>query len=343
MQAVIVGGGKMGLSHLGLLTHYVGKYNVALLDNNLFTRLFFRFLGYKTYSSLNQIDIHKRKTCLIIATPTSTHYKFVEWAIHNKIACFVEKPLTLSPDLSLNLIKLSASNDCYVQVGFVMRYVSSFQKLRNIVSKNYFGKVVSYHASLRGNVISKEPDNKNWQGDFKRGGGCLNEYGPHIIDLCIFIFGEVDDICTAHKKHVFSTNADDQISLNWTHQNGLPGHVDINWSDPSKRKSVLNFDIKFEFAELRVDNSHIEVLWHDSTTKKNLCTPHIDLSSTTAEVNFYLRGEEFSLEIEDFLEHCLRKKIMKKDSISKDTTPLLRSGYEVDRLIDVIAKKVGLK
>ena len=309
MKIFVVGGGKMGLSHLAVLTKYVGKCNVALVDNSFFTRMFFQLLGYKTYSSLEKINIHISIHGLIIATPTPTHYDLVRWAISKHIPCFVEKPLTLSIDRSHHLLVSSKANNSYVQVGFVMRYISSFQKLRNIVSKKYFGKVVSYHASLRGNVISKEPDNKNWQGDFKRGGGCLNEYGPHIIDLCIFIFGEVDDICSAHKKHVFSTNADDQISLNWTHQNGLPGHVDINWSDPSKRKSVLNFDIKFEFAELRVDNSHIEVLWHDNTTKQNLSTPHIDLSSTTAEVNFYLRGEEFSLEIEDFLEHCLRKKL----------------------------------
>ena len=310
-----------------------------MVDNSFFTRILFRLLGYKTLSNIEKINIHNGIKGLIIATPTPTHYVLARWALSNQIPCFVEKPLTLSTDSSYDLLKSATVNNSYVQVGFVMRYISSFQKLRNIVTKKFFGKVVSYHASLRGNVISRKSDNKNWQTDFKRGGGCLNEYGPHIIDLCIYIFGEVDSICTAHKKHVFSTNADDQISFSWNHLNGLTGQVDINWSDPSKRKSVLNFHVKFEFAEVKVDNSHIEILWHDNT----LNMPDIDFSSTTADVNFYLRGEEFSLEIEDFLGHCLGDKIIKENSISDDTTPLLRSGYEVDRLIDIIANKVGLK
>jgi len=344
MTILIVGGGKMGMSHLALATQYVGKRNVALCDTKRSTRLLFRFLGYQTFASvdaaaarLDQLD------GVLIATPTSSHAPLARWAIGKKVPFFVEKPLTLDVRSSEELVALADSVGVPVQAGFVMRYVASFQRLRQLVADGRLGRLHGYTASMRGNVITKPPAADSWQGDFTRGGGCLNEYGPHIIDLCRFIFGPVHAVVTADMGRVYSTRADDRVSADWSHENSTPGRLEIDWCDPTKRKSVIEFLARFEHADVRADNSAVEIKWHDDAPLTPEMRALIDVPVQPQNVGFYLRGEEFSLELEDFLGTCIGRNLHVDETLPSDTTASLRDGCEVDRLIDEIARKAGLK
>ncbi|MBL8483909.1 MAG: hypothetical protein JNJ60_17060, partial [Rhodocyclaceae bacterium] len=69
----------------------------------------------------------------------------------------------------------------------------------------------------------------------------------------------------------------------------------------------------------------------------------VDQPVRPPNVGFYLRGEEFTLEIEDFLGTCLQRSLHIDAAACAGTTPMLADGCEVDRLIDEIARKAGLK
>lgn len=344
MTILVIGGGKMGMSHLALATQYLGKNNVALCDTKFSTRILFRLLGYKTFANVDDAAASvDRLEGVLIATPTPSHASLTKWAINKGVPCFVEKPLTLNPEASNELKLLAAEKRVPVQVGFVLRYVATFQRLRNLVQGRQLGGMLGYSASMRGNVMLKPPAVDSWQGDFKRGGGCLNEYGPHIIDLCQFIFGAVDRVEDVHMTQVFCNHADDRIDFRWVHRTGSAGKVEIDWCDISKRKSVLEFQVKFEHAEVRVDNSAVEITWNVDSAVTVDMRLEIDTPIRPSNVAFYLRGEEFSLELEDFLGTCVGRRFSVDESIPKDTTARLEDGCEVDRIIDEIARKAGLK
>jgi scyllo-inositol 2-dehydrogenase (NADP+) len=334
----------MGMSHLALATQYVGKRNLALCDTKLSTRVLFRLLGYKTFKNVDvAASAVDRLEGVLIATPTPSHAHLAKWAIKKGVPCFVEKPLTLDVNASTELKLLAAAKGVNVQVGFVLRYVASFQRIRHLISSQSLGAVLDYTASMRGNVIFKSPSPDSWQGNFKKGGGCLNEYGPHIIDLCQFIFGKVDNLGDVRMNRVFCMNADDQIDFTWSHHNGCKGKVEIDWCDTTKRKSVVEFKVKFEHAEVRVDNSAVEIIWNEGCTICADLRHKIDAPIRPSNVAYYLRGEEFSLELEEFLGTCIGRRLSVEDTLPVDITARLDDGCEVDRLIDEIAGKAGLK
>jgi predicted dehydrogenase len=342
MTILIIGGGKMGMSHLSLLTQYIGKSNVVLCDSNFLTRIIFSLLGYKTFGSLDLVLNSGSVKGAIIATPTSSHFDIARSVIRNRIPLFIEKPLTLNVNNSYELIQMANAYSVSVQLGFVMRYVNSFQNLKDLVSDGSLGCLYGYSASMSGCTITKPLASKSWQGDFSRGGGCLNEYGPHLIDLCRFIFGPISSISNARMTSIYSIRADDSIDVSWIHNSSTPGTIKINWCDSTKRKSVIEFNVNFEKANVRVDNSTIDIHWHHqipSSIKNNYC----NISANPKNVVFYLRGEEFSLEIEDFLGQCFGHNFHTPEFTDCDMTPRLVDGYEVDKLIDAIAYKVGLK
>lgn len=344
MTILVIGGGKMGMSHLALATQYMGKENVALCDTKLSTRILFRLLGYKTYADVDAAATAlERLQGVLIATPTPSHAPLAKWAINKGVPCFVEKPLTLNVAASNELKALATAKSVPVQVGFVLRYVASFQRLRHLVQGGQLGAMLGYKASMRGNVILKPPAADSWQGQFKTGGGCLNEYGPHIIDLCQFIFGAVKYVDDVRMTQVFCTNADDRIDFNWSHCNGSTGRVKIDWCDTTKRKSVVEFKVQFEHAQVRVDNSAAEITWNASCSISADQRLEIDAPIRPSNVAYYLRGEEFSLELEEFLGTCIGQRLSVDDALPVDTTARLEDGCEVDRLIDEIAIKAGLK
>jgi predicted dehydrogenase len=344
MSFLVVGGGKMGISHLALITPYVGKAKVALVERKRSIRIALSLIGYRSYASIEKAAENEGKPDgIIIATPTSSHAPLAEWAIANDVPFFVEKPLTLDAARSAALVEATAKAGVSAQTGFVMRYVASFQRLRWLVADGRLGAVKGYRASMRGNVITEPPKPGSWQGDFARGGGCLNEYGPHIIDLSRFLFGEVRVVATAEKGYVHSTGADDWVELTWQHASGVPGVLRIDWCDTNKRKSVIEFEAQFEAARVRVDNSAVEITWDDDALPDPATRAELEAPPQPAQVGYYLRGEEFSLEIEDFLGKCLGKSMHVDPDLPEGITPTLEDGYAVDRLIDEIARKAGLK
>jgi scyllo-inositol 2-dehydrogenase (NADP+) len=342
----------MGMSHLALCTHYVGKNDVALCDTKFFTRQLFRYLGYKTFASIDRAaEALSTIRGIVVATPTSSHAALGQWAIERKIPVFIEKPLTLDVAASGALVRSAVCGNVAAQVGFVNRYVASFQRLRALIEDGHLGGVRSYTASMRGSIMTGPPANDSWQGDFKRGGGCLNEYGPHIIDLCLFIFGPVAGVEKAEATSTYSKYADDRVSAVWTHGDKNPrtvgslisGQLLIDWADIGKRKSVIEFVVEFEHAKLRVDNSTIEISWHEDGPALSEARDQIDISVQPANVGYYLRGEEFSLELEAFLEMCGYGGQHVDQNIPSNTAAHLPDGLEVDKLIDQIARKAGLK
>lgn len=341
---LIVGGGKMGMSHLAIATQYLGKKNVVLCDTNFSTRIIFRLLGYKTFRDVEiAASTMVRLGGVLIATPTPSHAFLAKWAINKGLPCFIEKPLTLNAHVSNELRLLASAKGVHVQVGFVLRYVAAFQRLQFLVQSKSLGLILGYTASMRGNVIFKQPAADSWKGDYKLGGGCLNEYGPHIIDLCQFIFGLIDRVNEVQMTQVFCTKADDRMVFCCYHRNGSAGKVQIDWSDTTKRKSVVDFKVQFEHAEVRVDNSAVEIKWNTDCGFPWDKRLEIDVPIRPSNVAYYLRGEEFSLELEEFLQNCIGDRLSVDDAIRTDTTALLKDGCEVDRIIEEIARKAGLK
>lgn len=344
MSFCVVGGGKMGLSHLALITPYLGKANVNLVERKRSVRLIFKLMGYKTFASLDAVVTKQGKPQgIVIATPTSAHAILSEWAIANRIPFFVEKPLTLDAARSASLVQKANDAGVFAQTGFVMRYVATFQRLRALIDDGRLGPLRGYCASMRGNVLTKPPKPESWQGDFNRGGGSLNEYGPHIIDLCRFVFGEVVSVTRAEHGKVLSSNADDWVNLDWSHASAVEGSLLINWCDTTKRKSVIEIDAEFEHARVRVDNSAVEVIFNEDAPLDADIRAELSAPTQPQNVGFYLRGEEFSLEMEAFLSTCLGRSLHVDRDLPEGVAPKLEDGYAVDQLIENIAKKAGLK
>jgi predicted dehydrogenase len=342
MTILVVGGGKMGLSHLAIASRIAGKQEVALCDSSWSTRFLFKRLKFETFeSSEAALNAGRPIKGVIIATPTSSHYPIAKAALEHSIPCFIEKPLTLDVRKSRELCDLASGRGTYAQVGFVLRFVATFARLRAIVHSGVLGAPRSYRGRMNGNVITKA-ENDGWRTDFKRGGGCLNEYGPHLIDLCRYIFGDVSQLRSARKEHVYSTRADDKIAFEWEHADGLVGNLSLDWCDTSKRKSVIEFEVEFEHGRISVDNSAFRIEFAPAAPLSESQRTQLRQPGVPSRVSFYLRGEEFTLQLEAFLEQCLGRQLRIDAEFGAVQPAGISDGLAVDTLIETIAQTAGI-
>jgi scyllo-inositol 2-dehydrogenase (NADP+) len=341
MSILVIGGGKMGLSHMAILNRLLPPGQVALCDSSRITRYIFEKLNFRTFKSLDEAFAQSVSwSGAVVATPTSSHFSVSQALLDRSIPCFIEKPLTLNPKKSKELIAIQQRTNTVVQVGLVLRFVQSFVKLHWIVRSKVLGAPLSYSAKMLGNVVTK-PDNNSWRTDYSKGGGCLNEYGPHLLDLCRAIFGDVSTLQSATYGQRYSTRADDSITVGWKHTSGAQGNLNLDWCDSTQRKSLIAFEVKFEYGTVFANNSEILVdLANDAVLDADL-REQLFAKSLPFPVNYYLRGEEYSLQLELFLERALNRKIMRA-SIDSDLAASLQDGWEVDKLINEIAEMGGL-
>lgn len=341
MSILIVGGGKMGLSHLAILNRLLDKAEVALCDSSGLSRYVFGKLGIPTFRSLDEaLAGGRRWQGAVVATPTTSHFPIARTLLEQGIACFIEKPLTLDPVRSRELAELQAARGTLVQMGLVTRFIQPFVRLRGIARSQVLGRPLRYRARMMGNVVTR-PDDSSWRTDFRRGGGCLNEYGPHLLDLCRSIFGEVAALESARYGQVHSTRGDDRFDIQWRHAEGAQGSLLLDWCDTSRRKSAMDFEVEFEHGTVRANNAELMVEPAAGAPLAPAQLAALQAPVLPYPVSFYLRGEEFSLQLEVFLQQVLGRRLLRAD-IDPGMAATIQDGLAVDQLIQQIATQGGL-
>ena len=156
----------------------------------------------KVYTDINQMltDCRDLKA-VIIAAPPLLHYKFACMAIDAGKHIFCEKPMTISPDESLDLVKRVQASKLVFQVGYMKRYHPAYRRIKELMEQ------ISplYSASVRLTVgcpgwrpditpPGVAADSWKWNAALA-GGGFLRHSGNHLLDLLQFYFGSPDSAC----------------------------------------------------------------------------------------------------------------------------------------------------
>jgi predicted dehydrogenase len=227
----------------------------------------------------------------------------VRKALNRGIAVFCEKPFCLDWTESEALATLAAEKSVATQVGYHYRYVGAFQEVKRIVSSGALGDISHALAEAYGPVVL-HPKGKTWRSVRDEGGGALYDYAAHPINLLNWFFGEPAKVSGTILNSIFSAYIDDEVysTLQW--DNGISAHLSVNWSDESYRKMATKISINGTNGRLYADRQECRVYLR--TASENLAGYGRGwnvryTTDLTKEVGFYLRGEEYSAQIDDFV------------------------------------------
>ena len=303
IKTAVVGLGKMGLSHFSMVNAHPDVDAAACDGSGCIVDLLSKNTTTPIYKDYSDMLAQAAPQAVVIATPSRLHAPMVEAALDQGCHVFCEKPFCLEWADSARLSAMAADKSLVAQVGYHYRYVGAFQEMKRLVEAGAIGRITHILAEAYGPVVLR-PKRTTWRTDKAEGGGCLYDYAAHPLNLLNWFFGVPDQVIGSHLGHVFSEGTDDEVfsTLRWNE--GPTAQLSVNWSDESHRKMSTKISLIGTNGRLQADRQECQVFLRKPVEGLPDYGEGWTVKYTTALTQdrwFYLRGEEYSAQIDEFV------------------------------------------
>jgi scyllo-inositol 2-dehydrogenase (NADP+) len=307
-KAALVGLGKMGLSHLSILNTHPEIQLTCICDTSRYVLdILQKYTGVSAYSDFRKMLQAEQLDCIFVATPSRYHGELVVAALESNLHVFCEKPFALEPDSGYRLADLADRKGLVNQVGYHYRFIASFNEAKRLLDRKLIGDLHHVRVEAYGPVVLRKKGG-TWRSQKSEGGGCLFDYACHAIDLTNYLVGRPVSVSGTVLNGVFSSGVEDEIYSTLHFAQGLHGQLATNWSDESFRKMSMRVNLWGTNGRINVDRQELQVYLRSVSEPDENFVPGWNVRYTTdltPPVWFYLRGEEYSAQIDHFV-HCIK-------------------------------------
>ena len=303
----------MGLSHYAMINAHPDAEVVGVCDSSTYILgVLKKYTGVTTYTNFENMLEAVDLDAVVIATPSSSHANMVNAALERRLHVFCEKPFTLDAHDAERLAKLGRDHSLVTQVGYHNRFVGTFNEVKSLLDGGAIGDVTHVLGEAYGPVVLK-PKSGTWRSRQSEGGGCLYDYAAHAINLVNWYLGEPTGVGGTVLNSVFSREIDDEVSSTLYFAKGRTAQISVNWSDESCRKMTTRITLWGTTGRIYVDRQECQVYLRDTAS----CQPNgyeqgwnvRFTTDLTAPVWFYLRGEEYSAQIDSFINEVQSRRL----------------------------------
>jgi predicted dehydrogenase len=328
----IIGIGKMGISHLAILGAHPDVQVVGVCDTaKMMLDAIEKYSPFPCYSDYKKMLAEASPEAVVVSVPTKFHASMVQELLEKGIHVFTEKPFCLTPDQGAPLVELAKKKNLINQVGYHNKFIGTFNEVKRIVDGGYIGEIYHFHGQAYGPVVVKAKGD-TWRSNPEEGGGCLMDYASHVIDLINYILEPITAVKGSMLKSVFSREVDDAVFAMLELQNKVTGILTVNWSDETFRKMTTSITLNGKKGKIVSDANELKVWLKEGPFpegySKGWNVKHV--TDLTPQVDYYLRGEEYSAQMDHFI-----KAVQGKAANSINT---FESAWMTDRAISLIKK-----
>ncbi len=295
----------MGLSHLSIAkTHPQLDLRCVCDTSRYVLDVLQKYTHLKTYTGFSRMLHEEELDCVFVATPSRYHGEIVAAALERNLHVFCEKPFALEPQAGYRLAELAERKGLVNQVGYHYRYVASFNEAKRLLDRKLIGDLHHIRVEAYGPVVLRRKGG-SWRSHKSEGGGCLFDYACHAIDMANYLVGRPVAVSGTVLNSVFSDDVDDEIYSTLQFAQGAHGQLATNWSDESFRKMSLTMSLWGTNGRINVDRQELQVYLRSAPEPREGFVPGWNVRYTTnltPPVWFYVRGEEYSAQIDHFVQ-----------------------------------------
>jgi len=290
-----------------------------------------KYVGIPTYSDYVEMMEKEALDFVIISTPTDSHTAVIRAAIEQDIHIFTEKPFSLTASEGEETLSILKGKSLVNQVGYVNRFNEVFMEVKELLNQGVIGDIKNIRSEMYSATVLKD-SKSNWRSKKKTGGGCMYEMASHCIDLVVYLLGKPEQIVGSVLQGIYSADVEDLVSSTFLYKNGCIGSINANWSDESYRKPANFITILGTQGKIIADKHSYKVFLKNNNQSngfhKGWNTRYI--TDFAKSVRFYVRGNEFSRQLDYFVE-CIQQE--RNDNISS-----FEEALKTDVIMEVITK-----
>ncbi len=224
MKVAIVGYGGMGGWHADRLlksdvAELAGIYDIRRERCELAESR-----GIHVYASYRQLLQDEDVELVTVAIPNDAHEDVVIKALNAGKNVICEKPVALSVESLDRMIAAAKANGRIFSTHQNRRWDVDYLAMKQIKESGEIGRVLEIESRIHGSRGIPS----DWRGEKRYGGGMLYDWGIHLIDQMLMIFGfdQVEDVfCTF--DHITNQEVDDGFKLILRFRNGQKASVEV--------------------------------------------------------------------------------------------------------------------
>jgi predicted dehydrogenase len=316
----------MGLLHASLLNTFENVHLVALCDKSaLMTRVcrsIFSSTGVAVVNNLERFS-DLALDAVYVTTPISSHFFIVKDLFATRIVCnvFTEKTLASNYHQAKEMSEVAKKIGGITMVGYMQRFSVVFRKAKELLAEGNLGEPLSFDAyAYSSDFLGLTKDSRSSASR----GGALKDIGCHIIDLALWLFGDLEivDVISSYKIGDSETSASFAVK----NSNGLAGRFVISQRMPNYRMPEFGCSVECVKGKLDVNNDRLGLTLGDGAHK--IWYRH-DLQDS---VRFSLGETEYYRENQEFVNSIIE---------NRTCEPNFETASKVDYLIDQVKQGVA--
>lgn len=141
------------------------------------------YADYRKMIQLANLD------AIVIATPDDTHYEMTMVALDAGLHILCEKPIALNADHAFEMLNKAQAIGVKHMVMYTHHWLPNIQRVKQLLDDNYIGGV--YHATFNWFAGYARGSDYMWRFDADRATGILGDLGSHLIQMAIWLLGDV--------------------------------------------------------------------------------------------------------------------------------------------------------
>lgn len=199
-------------------------------------------LNARVASNLDEIWNDPEIRAVVICSETDRHESLVKAAAKAGKHMFVEKPLGIGFSDSSSMADAIRRSGVIFQTGYFMRGTPAYRFIRDQIAAGAFGRVTRLRMSNAhsGSLGGWFDTDWRWMADVAHSGvGAYGDLGTHILDIMIWMLGEVEKV-TADTEIVTNRypGCDETGEGLLRFKNGALGSLAAGWLDVSNPVSL---------------------------------------------------------------------------------------------------------
>jgi predicted dehydrogenase len=325
LRGAVIGFGKLGLLHSGLVSGMQGSELVAIVETSpLMQRVINEhFQGVSVFDSVDELILGREIDFAIVATPTGSHVELASLLVRHNIPVFIEKPLALNSAQAKPLVKELSDNWVPNMVGYMGRYIDSFRHAKHIIEVGALGPIQVVRSSMYIEQLLKP--GQGWRYDPSvSGGGVLITQNSHVIDKLLWLFGDIAEVSGQTNSFVSQT-VEDHAHAFFKFESGAVGFLDASWSVRHFRTPTINIHAQGENGTIDVSDDEVRLYLDEPRSGFYRGWSRWRTPDLYEPVQLDIGGPQYTRQMEDFLGAVRDWK-----SVSSDVTSALKTQAVID-------------
>jgi predicted dehydrogenase/nucleoside-diphosphate-sugar epimerase len=143
----------------------------------------------------------------VLATPPSHHAPGSIELMRRGIHVLVEKPMAMNLREAEAMVGVAEECGVTLAVGFFRRFYPSARLLKSLLESGWLGKPLRFRVEGGGFYSSPAATLSHMVRDLA-GGGVLIDFGSHLLDMLVYLFGEEADVLEYRENSLGGVEAD---------------------------------------------------------------------------------------------------------------------------------------